>query len=351
MRINLRKEFFGTSEFLLTENNGMKVSTFRYSTGVEAVKVENTRGYFIILPYQGQQVWRAHFDGIDLQMKTGMEEPVPNTTYLKTYGGFLLHCGICAIGSPAVPSDKHLQHGEIPNVEYQSAYIDVGCDYVAVGGAYAYDESFVRNYTFRPECKLYKDDTVLKIHCELENRRHSPMEYMYLCHINFHPVDGAELDYSTAYDPAHVKVLTSPSDAPELAAYKAKLAADPALHHKVGEAGQIYDPEICFTVTYMGDENGRAYTVQDTGNGAFYVSHPIETLPVGVRWISRTGNEDSMGMILPATSEAMGYTYAKETGQVKLLAGDATLVFDIEAGYITADKAAEVRKKIAAIKG
>jgi len=348
MKINLKKEFFTNSEFLLIDHNGMKATTFRYSTGVEAIKIENSRGYFIILPYQGQQVWRVHFDGHDLQMKTGMAEPVPNTTYLRTYGGFLLHCGVCGIGSPQA-GDKHPQHGELPNVEYHEAYIDCGENYMAVGGTYRYDESFIRNYTFRPECKLYQDDTVLKIHVELENRRTKPMEYMYLCHINFHPIDGAELVYSAPYDSEHIKVLTSPDDDAALAEYKAKAAADPSIQNIVGAEGQVYDPEICFTITYKGDEQNRAYTLQDTGDGAYYVSHPVDALPTGVRWISRTGNEDSMGMILPATGEALGYTYGKENGQVKLLDAMSTLVFDVEAGYITADKACEVREKINAI--
>ncbi len=351
MRINLTKEMFGAKEFLLAENCSFKVSTFRYTTDVCALKVENSRGYFIILPFQGQQIWRVHFDGRDLQMVTGMEEPVPNTTYLKTYGGFLLHCGVTGIGSPRVEGDKHPQHGELPNMAYNNAYIDFGCDYVAVGGHYDYNESFIRNYTFRPECRLNKDDTVLKIHVELENRRKAPMEYMYLCHINFRPIDGAKLIYSTKYDAAHVKTLTSPSDGEALAAYKAKLVDDPSIQNDVGADGQVYDPEICFTITYLGDEDNRAYTLQDAGDVACYVSHPIDALPVGVRWISRTGDEDSMGMILPATSEALGYTYGKETGQVKVLDGNSTLKFDIEAGIIDAAKAADVKAKIAKIVG
>jgi len=351
MKFNLRKEFFADREFTLIENNGMKATAFKYSTGVEALKIENSRGYFIILPYQGQQIWRAHFDGRDLQMKTGMEEPQPNTTYLRTYGGFMLHCGVRSIGTPQCYDDKHTQHGEIPNVEYQDAYLEVGDDCMAVGGEYRYDESFVRNYTFRPLVTLGKDSTVFKIHVELENRRTTPMEYMYLCHINFRPIDGAELVYSAKYDSEHIKVLTSPADGAELAAYKPKCAENPSIHHKVGAPGQIYDPEICYTIYYSADENNRAYTLQDAGDFACYVNHPVDALPIGVRWISRTGNEDSMGMILPATSEALGYTEIKNRGQEKYLAGNSTLTFDIEAGIIGRECADKVKAKIAAIVG
>lgn len=348
MRIYLKKEFFGDREFVLVENNGMKATLFRYSTGIEAIKVENRKGYFIILPFKGQQIWRVHFLGKDLQMKTMMEEPVPTKEYLKTYGVFLLHCGIKAFGSPGA-EDNHPQHGEIPNADYQTAYLECGEDYMAVGGRYDYDESFIRNYSFCPECRLYKDDTVLRLNMELENRRQKPMEYMYLCHINFRPIDGAELIYSAEYDREHVKVHNEvgarfgAGEVNTLQAYKDRIQQDPAIHHKVGDVGQIYDPEICFTVQYHADENNRAYTLQDTGEGACYVSHPVDVLPFGIRWISRTGDEDSMGMILPATAEIGGYTCEKKKGLVKLLPGNGKLRFSIEAGWLEPEQVKEVK--------
>lgn len=343
MRIHLRKEFFSEKEFVFLEKGQMKVTFFRYSTGVEAIKVENSKGYFIILPFQGQQIWRAGFLGHELTMKTKFEEPVPTLEYLKTYGGFLLHCGISAFGVPQA-DDNHPQHGEAPNAVYRNAYLECGEDYVAIGGRLDYDISFTRNYTFSPECRLYEDDTVLKIHVSLENRRLTPMEYMYLCHINFRPIDGAQLMYSADYDSEHIKVHKIIGDsvpkaqADELRAYMEQLEKEPARHHKIGAPGQIYNPEICFTVMYHGDENGRAYTLQNTGDGACYVSHPVDVLPYGIRWMSRTGDEDSCGMVLPATAEHFGYQNAKRNGQIKVLGGKETLEFDIEAGWLDADR-------------
>jgi len=350
MRIYLKKEFFGEKEFLLLENGSMKATAFRYSTGVEAIKVENSKGYFIILPFKGQQIWRLHFLGKDLHMKTMMEEPTASKVYLQTYGAFLLHCGIAAFGSPG-KEDKHAQHGEIPNAEYQTAYIECGEDYIEVGGRLDYDESFVRNYSFSPACRLYADETVLKIHAALENRRSKPMEYMYLCHINFRPEDGAELIYSADYtkDVKVHKVIGEnlpEEQAKALSAYMDEVEKNPELHHKIGETGQVYDPEICFTVRYRGDENNRAYTMQYMEDGACYVNHPADVLPYGIRWISRTGDEDSMGMVLPATAEHFGYTYAKKNGQVKSLPGKGKLEFDIEAGYLEEKQAQQMAEKV-----
>ena len=354
MKLYLKKEFFSEKEILLLEHENFKATAFKYSTGVEALKVENEKGYFIILPYQGQQIWRAGFLGRELVMKTKFSEPVPTKEYLKTYGGFLLHCGFCAFGCPQA-DDNHPQHGETPNGDFKDAYIEINDDYIAVGGKYDYDVSFTKNYTFTPECRLYKDDTVLKVNINLENRRADPMEYMYLCHINFRPIDGAKLIYSA--NDKNFKVYKSiganvPKErAEKLKAYMDAVEKNPGLHHDVGGDSQIYNPEICFGINdYKGDENNRAYTLQYAGDGASYVSHPVDILPYGIRWISRTGDEDSMGMVLPATGEHLGYSHAKRNGQVKILGGYETLNFTIEAGWISKECADLIKEKIEKIK-
>ena len=355
LKINLKKSFFGDREFVLTENGGMRATAFRYASGVEALKIENDRGYFIILPFQGQQIWRACFDGRDLTMKSKFDEPRPTKEYLKTYGGFLLHCGIGAFGVPQ-ENDSHPLHGEIPNAEYQSAYIICGDDYIAVGGHLAYDEALNRNYTFSPECRLYMGETFLKVNAEIENRRHTPMEYMYLCHINFRPVDGAELVYSADCDKEHIKVFKQIADwVPEeqkhaLRSYMEKVQDMPQLHHKIGGASQIYDPEICFAIKYKTDRDGRAYTLQLMDGGAWYVSHPANILPTGIRWIARTRDEDALGMVLPATGEHLGYENAKKRGEIKLLPPLGKVSFTIEAGYLDKEHSDSVRKKIEEIK-
>lgn len=79
---------------------------------------------------------------------------------------------------------------------------------------------------------------------------------------------------------------------------------------------------------------------------AHYVAHPTEILPVGMRWVSIGADEESMGMVLPATSEHLGYIYAKKHGQVKILEGKSTLSFTIRTGLLAPDEAKEMSKKI-----
>ena len=196
MRLNVYRHCFTEKERPLLTHGKMQVSAFKFSTGVEALRVANTKGEIVILPFQGQQVWSIRFLGRDLGMLTTVKEPMPNVQYLRTYGGFLYHCGISAFGAPQ-PDDNHPQHGETPNIDFTESYIDCGEDekgrYIAVSGLLNYDIAFVRHYHFEPCCKLYEDGTVLHMSVKLTNLRADAMEYMYLAHINFRPVDGAKL--------------------------------------------------------------------------------------------------------------------------------------------------------------
>ncbi len=346
MKLNLQKHFFSSDEQTLVEYGSFKVDAFRYSSGVEALKIENGKCSFVFTPFKGQQIWHFCVDGKELSMQTTVKEPKDTMVYLENYGGFLYHCGIISFGAPDA---THPHHGEIPNAIYDKAYIvcdeDENGKYILLGGELNHDMAFVRKYKFAPEIKLYENESVFKINVEIENLRSYPMEYMYLCHINFRPFDGSELICSAKYDADHIKLYRSPGS-DKLLNYFDKLEKDFSIMNKVGHSGECYDPEICFGIKYESDENNRAYTLQDMGDGACYVSHPADVLTNGVRWISRTNNEDSMGMVLPATAEHIGYANAKENGQLRVLEGNEKLSFVIEAGYIERKEKEIVKSKI-----
>lgn len=347
MKLNLKKEMFTDREFVLAEFGQMRAVAYRYSTGVEALRIENTKGDVILLPFQGQQIWRMHFAGRDLGMKTTIKEPVPNVKYLETYGGFLYHCGVGSIGAP---DPDHPHHGEIPNATYNTAYLLCGEDekgrYMVLGGTLDLDVAFVRKYQFRPQCRLYEDATVVQVSVELENLRNEPMEYAYLCHINFAPINGAKLYYNAKLKTVHRGIPESFTEEQKanLAGYMDKLEKDISAGDVVGAPGQFYNPEICFTMLYEGETG---YTLQyEEGQGACYASHPTAQLPYAIRWISRTDTEDSMGMVLPATCEHLGYQYVKENGQMKVLPPRGSISFTIEAGWLDCAAADAVKNKI-----
>ena len=348
MKLNLQKSFFTDKEYTLVNHGAFQVSAFRYGS-IEALRVANKKCTFIFTPFKGQQIWRFCVDGEEISMQTEVKEPKDTMTYLENYGGFLYHCGLISFGAPDA---EHPHHGEIPNAIYDKAYIKCGEDeggkYICLGGELEHNTAFVRRYKFCPEIRLYEDSSVFRINVSIENLRSYPLEWMYLCHINFRPFEGAELVACTKYDAGHIKLYRS-EGSKELLEYFDRLEKDFSIMNKVDKSAQVYDPEICFGIKYESDEDGRAYTLQDTGNGACYVSHPADILTNGVRWISRTNNEDAMGMVLPATGEHLGYNNAKEKGQIRTLEAEGKISFTIEAGYIDADEAVKVREKISSI--
>ena len=62
-KFNLSHEMFSAATFDLYEDDNFRVSTFKYPSGVEALKVSNSRGYLTLLPFYGRKkmVSVSHF--------------------------------------------------------------------------------------------------------------------------------------------------------------------------------------------------------------------------------------------------------------------------------------------------
>ena len=355
-RVYLKEAYFAEKESVVLENASLSASIFKYSTGVSAVRLTNARGNLVVLPYMGQMVWRCEFDGRELTMKSIYDEPMPAVhVYGETYGGFLMHCGLMAMGNPTA-EDTHLPHGELPIAKYQTVYLVSGEDargaYIGIGGVYSHKRCFEQNYDFVPLVKLYEDATALDVTVTFKNNKDVPLEYFYLCHINHRPVDGARLEYTAKRESIIVNHEVPENyfcaeDAAATNAYLDRLDSDKGLMDTVGGEGQAYMPEIVFCCFYDADEDGKAYTMQKNPDGtATYVIHRPEELPYGTRWIARTEDEDALGMVLPATAEHKGYLYCKAHGQERYLAKGDSVTYHLETGLLDKAAAAEMEKKI-----
>lgn len=355
-RIYLKEAYFSEKETTFLSAGELSASLFTYSTGVMAVRLTNARGNLVLLPYMGQMVWRCCFDGRELTMKSIYDEPMPaQHVYGETYGGFLMHCGLTAMGNPTA-EDTHLPHGELPIAKYQTVYLvsgeDEGGRYVGLSGVYSHKRCFEQNYDFIPLVKLYEGRTSIDVTVTFKNNKDVPLEYFYLCHINHRPVDGATLCYSAPRDTIIVnhevpENYHSAADAAATNAFLDRLDKDPGLMDKIGSEGEAYMPEIVFCCFYKADAEGRAYTMQKNPDGtSAYVIHRPEELPFGVRWIARTEDEDALGMVLPATAEHKGYLYCKEHGYERLLAKGESVTYHMETGFADAVATAAMEKKI-----
>ncbi len=351
----LKESYFTEKETCLVESGALSASLFVYSTGVKAVRLSNDKGEIVVLPYLGQMVWRASFLGRELTMKSIYDEPIePLHVYGETYGGFLMHCGLTAMGNPTA-EDSHLPHGELPIAKYLTNWIVLGEDekgkYIGISGTFSFKRCFEQNYDFTPLVKLYEGKSALDVTVNFVNHKDLPLEYFYLCHINHRPQDGSRLAYTAKRESIVVNHEVPENYEPKAAAatnaYLERLDTNQGLMDEVGAEGQSYQPEIVFSCTYTGDENGKAYTMQILPDGrACYVTHYPEELPFGVRWIARTKDEDALGMVLPATAEHKGYLYCKSKGQERYLAPGESITYHLETGLLDVEEAAAMEQKI-----
>lgn len=358
--IHLAQQFFGERERVLVEHGSLSASAFRFDSGVCGLRLKNEQGELVLLPFQGQQIWSMQFCGRQQGMLSMFAQPNPTQTYLETYGGFLIHCGATVMGVP-VPADgdTHPLHGELPNAPYQRAWLTTGEDergvYLALSGEYEYIVAFSFHYVARPEVRLYSRSTRVPVSITIENRKRTGMDLMYLAHINFRPVDNGRLVYSAECTPEHVRVRKSiPSHIHPPAGFGEflqELAEHPE-RHNVLKPGLAFDPEVVFFIDYLADGQGWAHTMQVHPDGsADLISHRPEQLNHGVRWISRTPDQQALGMCLPATAEPEGYHAEKAKSNLRTLPGNTTVRFDMEVAYLAPDEARAMGEHIARTTG
>ena len=355
-KIDLYPGLFSEKEKPFLQAGLLAASVFQFSTGVCAVRLQNELGALVMLPFQGQQIWLAEFGNRNLTMKSVFPEPRPNQPYLGTYGGFFLHCGFTAMGAPG-KNDTHPLHGELPNAAYPHAHLVVGSDnkgaYIGLGGKYQHTAALNYNYLAEPLVKLYAGSALFNVGLKVTNLRRVELEYMYMAHINFRPVDNGRLVYSAPCTPETVGVRKNiPTHIKVPAGYREfveEMARNPASHN-VLKPGLSFNPELVLMLAYVSDEAGWAHSMQILPDGtADYVAHRPDQLDKVVRWIARPADHDALGLALPATAGPEGYTVEKSNGNVKVLAADGEWRADLEIGALSGGEAQAMEGKIAKI--
>ncbi|WP_404406118.1 DUF4432 family protein [Pelagibacterium halotolerans] len=354
--VHLSEALFGERERELAQYGAITASTFRYDNGIAALRIANARGEIVVLPFKGQQIWRARFDGRDLTMKSMFDTPRQTSNYLENYGAFLIHCGMSAIGAPG-PRDDHPLHGEVPNMTFDTAYLrfDTDAGTVTIGGVVRYGKAFAIDYRLRTEVTLGADAAVMDVAVTLDNLMSAEIALMYLGHINFRPVDGAKLVYSAPYTPEAIRVreaipshITPKPGYPE---FLAALAKEPELHHDI-KPDLAFDPEVVFDVAMQTDPEGWAHALQRHPDGtADYVSHRPDQLPRAIRWICRTGDQDALGLLLPSTSGTEGRATEQAAGRYAAVPAHSTWRANYRMGLLTAIEVEAMTVRIDAICG
>lgn len=333
---------FGDKERICLRTDGIEVSLFRYETGVAAARLTNRRGHLIVLPYLGQMIWDAVFDGVRLTMTSMFTMPRPAEIIRDTYGCFCYHCGILRMGNPG-PEDEHALHGEMPCAPMDRARLELGED---DGGAFVrlvsereYIKGFGDHYLARPSVTVRPDRPVFDIAMSVENLAGHAMDLMYMCHVNFALPKGGRIIQPAAFTPEDMVVRTAvPSHVPTTPEYKALIAAiarDPSIMETLDDPRRFDPEQVCYVRNLHTDPNGVAHFLLRRREGdGFVIGYRPSDFPHTVRWILCDADHQVAGFALPSTCEPEGYTAEKRKGNVQSLAPGCSKEFCVRTGYL-----------------
>ncbi len=354
--VNLKKGFFAEAACEVFRNDGFSVELFRYPTGIEAIRVTNSRGHLVILPYYGQMIWEAVFDGIDLKLANRFSAPRPATDIVGTYGCFMYHSGLLRNGNPG-PEDHHPLHGEMPLAPMDSARIEAGADadgpWLAVAGERDYLMGFGDHYCARPKVLLRADDATFEISMEVENLGDDPMDLMYMCHANFAFVDGGRIIQPASFTRNDTVVRTSvPAIVQADAAYLKRieqLREDPSATERI-DSSKAFDPELVFYIRNLRKAaDGLVHVVMRRPAGdAFVVMYDPDEFSHLVRWILANPKQKVCAFAMPATCGVEGHSAERRLGHVRTLGGGRTARFSLRLGYLDGPAAAQEEQLIRA---
>lgn len=335
-KIFLKHSYFTESPNLLLENDDFKATAFRYPSGIESIKIRNAKGYVELLPYMGQIIWDAAFNGIDLRLKNIFDQPKPATCIIDTYGCFAFHSGLLANGCPA-PDDTHPMHGEFSCAPMDEAWLEMTNDAIALISQYEYMQGFGYHYIARPRVALEKNATRFEIRMEVTNLTCIEMPLQYMCHMNYAYVDHGRISSNlpgTAFKlresiPSHVH----PTE--KWLAYNEvlKKMQQEGRSLEILDQPDMYDPEIVFMADHI-DQYAQDVTVEiDSPKGyGFRTNFSTKDFTNATRWIMKNEDLQVAAFVLPATCRPEGFLAAKKAGTLLHLKTNETKTFTVTTG-------------------
>lgn len=332
-RIMLWREGFTDCPKTLLENADFTVTAFRYASGVEGLKIKNSRGYLVILPWLGQMIWEARFDGHDLTMRNMFRQPKPATEVVATYGCFAFHSGLLANGCPST-EDTHPLHGEMACAAMDEAWLELEGDTLRLGGCYEYVMGFGHHYLAQPAVVMRKARALFDIQMAVTNLASVAMPLQYMCHMNYAYIPGASFSQNVPDEalalresiPAHVKPTA------QWQAFNQRLLQGEASLTCLSEP-DYYDPEIVFFADRLDryTDNPEFRMIAPDGT-TFVTRFSSQAFNYVTRWILCNGDQQVAAFALPATCRPEGFLAAQRNGSLLQLAPQETRTFTVTTG-------------------
>ncbi|WP_216382537.1 aldose 1-epimerase family protein [Arcanobacterium phocae] len=333
--VPLHRHQFSERTITITKGRGIAVRALRYPSGIESLRLENGRGYVEVLPFMGQIIWDAEFDGTSLRMTNMFSQPKPCQEIVDTYGCFAFHSGLLAAGCPS-PEDDHVLHGEFPCSTMDDAWLEIDDDgAVRIVSSYEYVQGFGHHYRAVPHVELRPGSSMFDIGMEITNlSKYAPMPLQYMCHMNYAFVENGVMTETLPAGafklrttvPAHVHPTPRWSELNEQ-------ILDGRIDGSSLAYAKEFDPEIVFfadDLPQYGEHLG--FELAGENGVVFRTEFDSSQFPVATRWVLYNADQQVAAFVLPGTSRPEGFLAAKEAGTLIELAAGETRKFIVTTG-------------------
>lgn len=338
LTLPLHRELFTETERVVCRSAEWTLTARRYRTGVESLTLRNTRGHLEVLPFLGQIIWDAVFDGESLRMTSMFDEPRKVSRIAETYGCFAFHSGLLAAGCPS-PEDDHELHGEFACAEMESAQLVIAEDAVTLRSHHEHVMGFGHRYRATPAVTMRAGSALFDIDLEVTNlSAHASMPLQYMCHLNYRFLEDATMTQSLPPDalrlrdtvPAHV------TPTPHWERLNERLRSGEISPDSLAEA-QDFDPEIVHFVDELPSGGGPlTFRMANSEAFEFLTRFDAAQFPTATRWILSNPDQQVAAFVLPGTSRPEGRLAAERRGTLLHLAAGESTRYSVTTGLVAA---------------
>ncbi|WP_411752978.1 aldose 1-epimerase family protein [Serratia sp. (in: enterobacteria)] len=332
-RLALWRELFTEHPRTLVKNKDFTVTVFRYASGVEGLKVANSRGHLVILPWLGQMIWDAQFDGHDLKMGNMFHQPKAAKEVVETYGCFAFHSGLLANGCPS-PQDNHPLHGEFACASMDESWLELEGDSLRICGSYEYVMGFGHHYLAQPSVVIHKESPLFDIAMTVTNLASAPMPLQYMCHMNYAYVPDAAFKQNIPDEslilresvPDHVK----PTEQWQL--FNQQILQGEVTLNTLSTP-HLYDPEIVFFADKLDRYTDKPEFEMLAPDGTRFITRfSSKEFNYVTRWILFNGDQQVAAFALPSTCRPEGFIAAQRSGSLIQLGPQQSRQFTVTTG-------------------
>lgn len=281
-------------------------------------------GSYTWLPFLGSQLWDWEVCGTSQKFSGFVPEPAYGKNYLENYGGFLIHCGLTAMGNPT-DADHHPQHGELPIARFSTAWIEIDVSDkefpITLCSQYIFHVPFIASYTFTPKLHLHQSGKAAWMDGIVTNTAKTAFRYMYLAHINFAYPNYGTLNYRIG------EVTEDSIDVlPHLSTFHPK-------ESKQLDASMEFDPEFVAIIHHHEKDalppgahpRYVLHTLDRQDDTSVWVASELYPLDHTVLWVTKTPDRSACGFSLPSTAGPTGVSSETAKGNIKELAPGKTV--------------------------